>query len=82
MSEHELRQLAEHNPNFLWTPGMTLALLEREALRQALTHFSGNCTAAAEELEIPLSTFYRKLKKQFTAKERAAFRASAKRWWD
>lgn len=35
-----------------WEPGVTLAELEREALRQALEHFDGSTGAVARELGI------------------------------
>ena len=40
----------------------SMATIENEAIRNALTHFSNNITHAAEALGIAKSTFYRKIK--------------------
>lgn len=63
-----------------WTPLLTLEALEKEAIRQAVLHHSGNLTAAAEDLDMGLSTLYKRLDRLFSEVERQQIRPK-REWW-
>ncbi len=64
-----------------WSPLLTLKALEKEAIKQAVLHHSGNLTAAAEDLGIGKSTLYAKLPQIFTKLELYEIRP-IKKWWE
>ncbi len=63
-----------------WTPLITLQDLEKEALRQAILHHSGNLAAAADDLDISVNTVYRKFNTLFTEAERQQIKPKNE-WW-
>ncbi len=62
------------NPNINWNPGMTIEVIEKEAILQALRFYRGNKTATANALGIAIRTLDNKIAQyeQDTKKEEAA----------
>lgn len=63
-----------------WTPMVTMKDIEKEAIKQALLHHSGNITAAAEDLGISHQTVRNRFKSLFTEEERRYIRP-INEWW-
>jgi hypothetical protein len=51
------------NPNFNWTPGMKLEMIEKWAILQAFRFYRGNKTSTAQALGIAIRTLDNKLDK-------------------
>lgn len=55
-----------------WTPGMTVAELERQAIFAALEHYHGNKTATANSLGVSVKTIDNKLARYKQDEQKAA----------